>query len=360
MTFTKNKFQGPEKLGYVKSLDGLRATAVFMVMLLHAHFQFGKNGTMGVDIFFALSGFLITTLLLEENALKNTINLRSFYIRRTFRLFPALYATIFFVLIYTFFFATITVKETIYYEIVSSSLYLSNISWAWGWVKDNIILGHTWSLAVEEQFYLIWPILIVLFLRYLNIVKLICFLILFIPFVWILKYNHYNSIFLSIFHESLFIGCLGALLRWIGKFPNNFSNKVMIFFFILLLIIGVFPINAYKILFENNGRCIVAIMTVFIIIGLVNKPNSLLGKFLSLPFMIYIGKISYALYLWHVPVFRWFLWHSTLPPYLDFIFKFIVTFILAILSLELIEKKSIKIGRNLSDRLIKNELKIEN
>ena len=69
--------------------------------------------------------------------------------------------------------------------------------------------------------------------------------------------------------------------------------------------------------------------------------------------MIYIGKISYALYLWHVPVFRWFLWHSTLPPYLDFILKFMVTFIIAILSLELIEKKSIKIGRNLSDRFIK-------
>jgi len=351
MTFTKNKFQSPEKLGYVKSLDGLRAIAVFMVMLLHAHFQFGKNGTMGVDIFFALSGFLITTLLLEENANKNTINLRSFYIRRTFRLFPALYATIFFVLIYTFFFATITVKETIYYEIVSSSLYLSNISWAWGWAEDNIILGHTWSLAVEEQFYLIWPILIVLFLRYLNIVKLIYFLILFIPFVWILKFYQYNSIFSSLFHESLFIGCLGALLRWVGKFPNNFSNKVMLFFFITLLIIGVFPINIYQTLFENNGRCIVAIITVFIIIGLVNKTNSFLGKFLSLPFMIYIGKISYALYLWHVPVFRWFLWHSTLPPYLNFILKFIVTFIIASLSLVMIEKRTMAFGRCLIEKL---------
>jgi peptidoglycan/LPS O-acetylase OafA/YrhL len=229
---------------------------------------------------------------------------------------------------------------------------LTNISCAWGWIKDNIILGHTWSLAVEEQFYLIWPILIVLFLRYLNIIKLIYFLILFIPFIWILKYNHYNSIFSLLFHESLFIGCLGALVRWVGKFPNNFSNKIMIFFLVLLLIIGVFPVNVYQSLFENNGRCIVAIMTVFIIIGLVNKPNSLLGKFLSLPFMIYIGKISYALYLWHVPVFRLFLWHSTLPNLIDFILKFIVTFILAILSLELIEKKSIKIGRNLSDRFI--------
>lgn len=351
MTFTKNKFQAPEKLGYVKSLDGLRAIAVFMVMLLHAHFQFGKNGTMGVDIFFALSGFLITTLLLEENAYKNTINLRSFYIRRTFRLFPALYVIIFFVLIYTLFFAATTIKETIYNEILSSSLYLYNISWAWGWGEDNIILGHTWSLAVEEQFYLIWPILIVLFLRYLNIIKLICFLILFIPFIWILKYNHFSSIFSSLFHESLFIGCLGALFRWVGKFPNNFSNRIMLFSFILLLIIGVFPINIYQTLFENNGRCIVAIMTVFIIIGLVNKPNSLLGKILSLPFMIYIGKISYALYLWHVPVFRWFLWHSTLPPYLNFILKFIVTFIIASISLVMIEKRAMAFGRSLIEKL---------
>ncbi|NBU82461.1 MAG: hypothetical protein EBS55_12510 [Flavobacteriaceae bacterium] len=67
--------------------------------------------------------------------------------------------------------------------------------------------------------------------------------------------------------------------------------------------------------------------------------------------MIYIGKISYALYLWHVPVFRWFLWHSTLPPYLNFILKFIVTFIIASISLVMIEKRTMAFGRSLIEKL---------
>ena len=83
--------KSPPKIGYLPALDGLRAVSILMVMLFHGHFQFGKGGAIGVDLFFALSGFLITTLLLEENRANNFISLLGFFIRRAFILCYLLY-----------------------------------------------------------------------------------------------------------------------------------------------------------------------------------------------------------------------------------------------------------------------------
>jgi peptidoglycan/LPS O-acetylase OafA/YrhL len=343
-----------EKLCYIPALDGLRAIAVFLVMLLHAHFQFGNGGSVGVDIFFALSGFLITTLLMEEYNNNGRISLIGFYLRRTFRLFPALYLMLVIILLYTVFFAQGFTSDVILNEIFASTIYLNNISYLWE--CKSLLLGHTWSLAVEEQFYFIWPFTLVIALRYLNINKLLYGLLFFITVIWFVKLSKTIPIINALVFESLFIGCLFALLRWkvkilrISKFITNSA-------FLTLVIVGIFPLPIPTILFNNDFRGIFGIISAFLILGLVQNKDSILSKILSFRLFVYFGKISYALYLWHLPVFRWFLWHSTLPPYIAFILKFIVTFILAILSLELIEKESIKIGRKLSNRFTKNELK---
>lgn len=348
----------PENLGYVKPLDGLRAIAVIMVMFMHAHFQLGKNGSLGVDIFFALSGFLITTLLLEEQRSTNQISLLSFYIRRTFRLFPALYVMLLLVLTYVLLFGNIETRSDILDEIYSSSLYLNNISWIWGWGDKGIILGHTWSLAVEEQFYLIWPIIIVLSLRFFSPKKLTIGLAFFIPFVWVLKFNGHYPIISSLMHESLLIGCLAALLRWTGKMPLFIPHSLTIIVFIFLLVVGIFPVPGYWDLFKLNGRSIGGLLTVIVILGLIGNPIGVLGRVLSSRIPVYIGKISYALYLWHLPVFRWFLWHSTLPPAIAFLAKFSATFVLAIVSLGLIEKRSIRLGKRISQMLLMKNINL--
>jgi peptidoglycan/LPS O-acetylase OafA/YrhL len=340
----------PEKLGYIPSLDGLRAFAVIMVMLMHAHFQLGKNGSMGVDMFFALSGFLITTLLLEENRATNHISLKAFYIRRSFRLFPALYFMLSVISVYALFFTIGGKQEIVLKEIFASSIYMYNICWMWDF--KQMILGHTWSLGVEEQFYFIWPLIIILFLRLFSTYKLQITLFFFIPIIWVLKFTNQFPIVNALFYESLFIGCLFALLRWNGKLPNRIPNLITILVFFVLVMVGVFPVPGYDVLFENNGRFIFGVLTMIVILGLVGEPNSKIVKLLSNNIIVFIGKISYALYLWHVPVFRWFFWHSTLPPIISLISKFIVTFILAILSLKLIESRSIKAGRRLCKRLI--------
>jgi peptidoglycan/LPS O-acetylase OafA/YrhL len=345
------------KIGYIPSLDGLRAIAVFLVMLLHAHFQFGNGGSVGVDIFFALSGFLITTLLLEEYYSNGRISLSGFYLRRIFRLFPALYLMLLIILLYTIFFAQSFSKIIIQKEIFASTIYLNNISYLWE--CKSLILGHTWSLAIEEQFYFIWPFTLVIVLRYFTINKLLYGLLSFIVVIWFVKLSKFIPVINALIFESLFIGCLFALLRWKIK-TLRISNFITVLSFLILIIIGIFPLSIPTILFNNYYRGSFGIISSFLILGLVQNKDSILSKILGSRFFVYFGKISYALYLWHLPVFRWFLWHSTLLPYITFILKFIVTFILAILSLELIEKKSIKIGRKLSDRFTKNELKIEN
>jgi peptidoglycan/LPS O-acetylase OafA/YrhL len=339
----------PASLGYISSLDGLRAIAVFMVMLLHAHFQFGKGGGLGVDLFFALSGFLITTLLLEEYRKYNSISLSSFYIRRTFRLFPALYFMLFVVLIYAIIFSVGASKDIIYRELFASSIYMNNISYMWD--CKAMILGHTWSLGVEEQFYFIWPLFMLLMIRFFSSNKLLIALLVLTPLIWVIKLTDCFPILWGLIHESLFIGCIFALLRWTGKLPKKIPNLIVWGTFLLLVIIGLSPISVFETLIKNNLRFIGGFFSMIVIVGLVESPDSLLGKLLSNRVLVFLGKISYALYLWHVPVFRWFLWHSTLPSYMNFVLKFVVTLIISIISLELIEKNSMKLGRRLSKKI---------
>ena len=160
-------------IGYVASLDGLRAVAVLLVMMLHANFKLGWSGGLGVSVFFALSGFLITTLLLEEYHSSGTISFKGFYIRRTMRLFPPLYLMLLMVLVYALLFRTGADQNLIVHDVISAAGYVYNICWAWGWGIKELLLYHTWSLGVEEQFYLIWPAVLYVFLRLnkLNILK---------------------------------------------------------------------------------------------------------------------------------------------------------------------------------------------
>ncbi len=145
---------------YHPPLDGLRAVAIIFVMMLHAHFQFGKGGGIGVEIFFVLSGFLITNNLLFQYDKFGFISLKKFWIQRAFRLLPALLVMLIFVFIISFLFFDDERSLFIRKEILYSALYLSNISWIWESPIFDKILGHTWSLSVENQFYFFWPILL--------------------------------------------------------------------------------------------------------------------------------------------------------------------------------------------------------
>lgn len=338
-------------MGYVPSLDGLRCIAVLVVMFLHAHFQLGKSGSLGVDIFFTLSGFLITTLLLEEYAEKGGICLKAFFTRRFFRLFPALYLLLTILTIYLFLFLSGSVRNAVGFEILSSALYINNISWLWGWGNQGLLLGHTWSLAVEEQFYIIWPLVLMVFIHLRFTKALLGLLFMTVLFSWIGKSNDIaGPILASLLHESIMIGCLGALMRWY-RMVNGVGEIVTLSSVMFLVIVGVFPFDFYQTLFDLGLRGWVAVITVIAIFGLLEKPTGITSQLLGNRVFVFIGKISYGLYLWHVPIFRLFKSHAHIDPTTAFLLKFVVVFGVSSLSWFLIEKKCTMIGRNLSRRI---------
>ena len=152
------------RLGYRPSLDGLRGVAVLVVMAHHAYVPFFRGGGVGVDIFFVLSGFLITSLLLEEWRRTQDISLRGFYIRRGLRLLPALFMLLLVLQAY----ALLRMRGDAFWEMekaIGAVLgYFGNWVAALG-LYDMRVLSHTWSLSIEEQFYFLWPIILLLMLR---------------------------------------------------------------------------------------------------------------------------------------------------------------------------------------------------
>ncbi len=152
------------KLGNRPELDGIRALAVLAVIAWHIGIPYVRAGNIGVDVFFVLSGFLITTLILQEWTRKGSINLKNFYARRALRLFPVLFFVMLLYALYSYFYESPIQSANSFLYISAALFYVAN----WAQIVFGIhhsVLGHTWSLAVEEQFYILYPLLLIAFLR---------------------------------------------------------------------------------------------------------------------------------------------------------------------------------------------------
>src|SRR6266436_5940611 len=164
MTATPPGSAEPFRLGYQPALDGLRAVSVLAVMLHHSGLLVG--GWLGVDVFFALSGFLITTLLIEEHRRTGVIGLKRFYVRRALRLLPGLLALVIVL-------GTITIATSASVGLAAILLRLAAVlfyvaNWAIMAGFGLYPFAHTWSLAIEEQFYALWPLALLALLRYVR------------------------------------------------------------------------------------------------------------------------------------------------------------------------------------------------
>ena len=160
---------GQHSMGYQPSLDGLRALSVAVVLLYHAGFSWMSGGFFGVEVFFVVSGFLITSLLLEEHDRRDGVILGRFWLRRIRRLFPALYALLLAVAVWAALAGSAAQQSQLRREIPWSIFYVNN----WGQILGGVpyfsgeqsLLRHLWSLAVEEQWYVIWPLVFVVLMR---------------------------------------------------------------------------------------------------------------------------------------------------------------------------------------------------
>ena len=302
---------------YRKEIDGLRAFGIIGVIFYHLEIfinnnQFLPGGFLGVDVFFVVSGYLITKLLYEEYNLTGSFSLKNFYLRRAKRLLPALM----FVVFITNFFAFILLFPSEYKHyiksVISSFFFVSNIFFHYSGQNygENIIsekpLLHTWSLGIEEQFYIFFPIFLLFVLKFLkNLKSLIFILIIISSFFLCLKISSthpsFNFYFLTSRAWELLAGGLVVFINIYFKKINNKLISEFISFFGLFLIIYSFLI------FDDVSRH-PSTFTIFPVLGcflilLNNSKENFVKRILSFLPLRGIGLISYSLYLWHYPIF---------------------------------------------------------
>ena len=158
----------PKPMGYQPGLDGLRAISVIAVILYHAGFGWMPGGFLGVEVFFVVSGYLITSLLIEEREKSGGVRLRQFWLRRARRLLPALFAVLITVGVWVALFGTAQQQSDLHRDYLPAIFYVANWGQIFGGAQyfgNFSPLRHVWSLAVEEQWYLLWPLAFVLITR---------------------------------------------------------------------------------------------------------------------------------------------------------------------------------------------------
>ena len=352
----------PRGIRYIPAIDGLRAVAVIAVMLYHLGFSWIPGGFLGVDLFFVISGYVITRLLLDSIQRSGGLDLRAFYKARIRRLFPPLVFMIFVTIIYISIWAPETMRR-----FVSDSPFalLGGMNW---WLVfrhtdyfDTIsrppLLQHTWSLGVEAQFYLIWPLILLLVLRQfgkakipgaaLFIAAISGIALLLVSFeVDAANASQVSHVYFGTDTHSigLFLGAALAvswvpqnLQEQVNRRAQDFIDGIGVIGFVGLL--GVFLLvnendpTLYKLAFPLAGLFGCAILTSIV------HPASRFAPILSSKVAVWIGERSYAIYLWH-----WVVFQLTRPAvdlegstWALYTLRILVVFALADISLRLVE-----------------------
>jgi peptidoglycan/LPS O-acetylase OafA/YrhL len=304
----------PFRLGHRPALDGVRAFAVLMVMAHHAYIPFFQGGSIGVDIFFVLSGFLITSLLLEEWNKTAAISFKKFYLRRALRLLPALFVLLLAIEGY----AVFALKGPRLWEMQKAILavlfYVSN--WFSIFQPNGLgPLSHAWSLSIEEQFYLLWPpLLFVLLLLRLRMSRMVAFLAALCvvasihrAFLWTgpeSTWRIYNGLDTRI--DELLAGCALAAAFAAGWMRFKPLQQLVRFTYlpcvVLILYLVAWPLPAH--IMFRAGWPLIEICLVITFFRLVAWDRTALHRLLEFVPLVWIGRVSYGLYLWHFPIFE--------------------------------------------------------
>jgi peptidoglycan/LPS O-acetylase OafA/YrhL len=332
----------------IPSLDGLRTISIALVVAGHwLHVLGGGNagnlGNMGVRVFFVISGFLITGLLLKELEKTSGVNLPEFYFRRTLRIFPPFYFYLLVIFSASFLgFIYIPLKSFLF-----ASAYVSDYA-----NPSNWLLGHTWSLAVEEQFYLLFPtVLLILGVRWTKIFLFL--VVLASPFIrladfqlfgsepiWVVKGFHANL-------DALAAGCLLALfykrLHRIALYQKLLGSKIV--FVLPLIILLANSQSEHPRIFLGISFTVINLLVAFCIDWAVTNHDSAIGRVLNSTSFVKIGMMSYSIYLWQQPFFN-----PDSPSILTRApFNFIGLALMTLISYYLVEKYSLDLRRRLEE-----------
>ena len=332
------------KIKYRADIDGLRAIAVLCVMFFHLGIPGFSGGFIGVDIFFVISGYLITSIIIKDIQ-SGQFSIAGFYERRIRRIFPALFSVIAFIIVVGAFLFDPEYYKDFGSTVTATTLFSSNILF-WhrsGYFDINSLsrpLLQTWSLAVEEQFYIFFPLLLILIYRfsksrYFQWILGICILSLIISIYGVFNYQVASFYLLpSRGWELLF----GALLStgFIPDIKSNLYRNVASFLGLGLIVFSVCLYNKDTIFPGYTALPPVLGSTLIIYSGM---GGSFIKNLLSFKPLVYIGLISYPLYLWHWPliVISKYLSFTELTS-LEITGIIIISFLFSILSYKFIEK----------------------
>jgi peptidoglycan/LPS O-acetylase OafA/YrhL len=296
------------------ALDGLRGFASLLVVIYHNFFfinQYFFFGWLGLDIFFVLSGFLITDILLTTLGTKNY--LRNFYARRILRVFPLYYASLVLFLLILPHFPAIPLPL---------SYFVNHQAWFWVYLQNWLLifrpsgnqftLNHLWSLAVEEQFYLLWPLIILVLRKPKYILAFISLVLVFTVviryWVWVQHIPHLSYINLYTFSriDGICIGCMVALLqrvnpKFLGKntaiIVSTFAGFNFLFYFFNKQYQFSFPYLAIV------GYTTVAMLFGLLVYDIVNRQTKIFTVLFNVRILKFCGMVSYACYIVHWPLY---------------------------------------------------------
>ncbi len=339
-------------MNYRSEIDGLRAISVLIVVLYHAQFTlddtvYFTGGFIGVDIFFVISGFLITRIILDELSTNSKFNFLQFYERRARRILPMLFTIILVSLPFSWLillpkdlieFGNSTLSALAFY----SNFFFYNTVTQYG-ATDALLkpLLHTWSLAVEEQFYIFAPLTLFIIWKYAKKYCTVILLLLILTSLIIAQGLSYSNPPLNFFHSlSRFWELLfGALLQLVG---TQFSFKSNKFLSPLMALLGLFLIcfsifNFHSSTHHPNLTSIPPLIGAGLIILFCSRED-IVGRFLSLKPLVAVGLLSYSLYLWHFPIFSFYRLHYDQLTNQDRVLLILLSMILSIISYFLIEK----------------------
>jgi peptidoglycan/LPS O-acetylase OafA/YrhL len=342
------------KLNYRPEIDGLRAIAIISVILYHTQFTISghqpfKGGFLGVDIFFVISGYLITSIILKELINTGSFSFKNFYKRRIRRILPALILVILASLPIAWLYLlpvsiTDLVKSVLYSLFFSSNYYFHYSGQEYGATSGLLKpFLHTWSLSVEEQFYIFFPIVLFFIFKHFKKFILHSFLFFFLISLGFSEWTSkiYPSASFYFIHTRIWEFLAGSILAYTEikqgyRSKNRLFNEIFSFLGLVLIVL-------YIIFFKNyfshpSFYTLPVIVSTCLILWFLEKEN-FAYKILSSKFFVGIGLISYSLYLWHYPIFAFVRITEFINDewYKIFIIA-IITLILSVVSYNFIEK----------------------
>ncbi|MBL0385897.1 acetyltransferase [Tumebacillus sp. ITR2] len=313
----KEKHQGR----YMAGLDGLRALAVLAVMAYHLHFKWAPGGLLGVGVFFVLSGYLITDILASQWERDGKLNLRDFWMRRVRRLLPAMLFLVLVVVLWVLFVPG-SQPSSLAGDVWASVLYINN----WWLVFHHVSyfesfgppspLGHLWSLAVEEQFYLLWPFLVALCVKFVPsrawrtalvllgaVASAVAMALLYEPGVDPSRVYYGTD-------TRAFALLIGAALAWVwpsAKLQESLAKKARVSLDLaggaglLVILLMVWLTNQYQTFLYRGGFVLLSVATAMVV-AMLAHPASRLANVLGAQPLRWLGVRSYGMYLWHYPI----------------------------------------------------------